>query len=53
MVIQMRWIVAGVVVTALIVTWVLVSINLDRKPNATCPAGSVRLHERCIPVGNS
>jgi|HubBroStandDraft_2_1064218.scaffolds.fasta_scaffold3032809_1 hypothetical protein len=46
----MKWIIAGVVVTALIVTWVLISIHLDRKPILTCPAGSVRLHEHCIPV---
>jgi hypothetical protein len=50
MVIEMKWIIAGVVVVALIVTWVSISIGLDRKPIPTCPAGSVRLHERCIPV---
>ena len=48
----MKWVIAGVVVAALIVAWVLISIDVDRKPAPTCPAGSVRLHDHCIPVDN-
>jgi hypothetical protein len=44
----MKWVIAGVIVVALLVVWVVVSLTVDRRPETTCPAGSVRIHERCI-----
>jgi len=40
----MKWVIAGVVVLALIVAWVVISLSLSRRPVATCPSGSIRVH---------
>ncbi len=48
----MKWVIAGTVVIALLVAWVVLSIALNRRPVTTCPSGSIRVHEHCIPVTN-
>jgi hypothetical protein len=48
----MKWIIAGVVVIALLVAWVVLSLASNRRPVTTCPSGSIRVHENCIRVTN-
>ncbi len=46
----MKWVIAGVIVVALLVAWVVVSLTVDRGPVTACPSGSVRVREHCIPT---
>jgi hypothetical protein len=44
---RVRWVVAVLVVSALLVAWVVFA-ELHRGPGIRCPAGTVRVHAACI-----
>jgi hypothetical protein len=46
-VVRVRWVVAVVVVVALLVAWVVVA-EMDHRSVAKCAPGAVRIHEKCI-----
>jgi hypothetical protein len=46
-VVRVRWVVAVLVVVALLVVWVVFA-EMDHSPVTKCPAGSVRMHSKCI-----
>jgi hypothetical protein len=46
-VVRVRWIIAVLVVLALLVTWVVFA-ELHRGPVTRCAAGTVRVHGACI-----